>query len=115
MDIFSGRENPSWNLSENDSEIFIEKLSRIPETKENASAGAGLGYRGIVITGGLLKDKGFEEIRFYRGVANVKADNRVLNLSDSGRVLELWLIETGAKHIDRDLYESIHNEVECAD
>jgi hypothetical protein len=114
LDIFSGRENPFWNLSQNESETFMEKFASLSETKENASFGGGLGYRGIIITGGSIKDKSFEEIRVYGGVVNAKAEGHVLNLSDPGRVLELWLIETGEKHIDEDIYKWVRQEIATA-
>jgi hypothetical protein len=114
LDIFSGRENPFWNLSLNESEAFMEKVASLSETKENASLGGSLGYRGIIITGGSIKDKSLEEIRIYRGVVNAKAEGHVLNFSDPGRVLELWLIETGEKHIGEDLYASVRHEIATA-
>ena len=44
LDIFSGRENPSWNLTSNESEFFIEKILYLPEGNMNESIDAGLGY-----------------------------------------------------------------------
>jgi hypothetical protein len=111
LDIFSGRENPFWNLSQNESETFMEKFESLSETKKNASFGGELGYRGIVITGRPIEDKGFDEIRIYHGVANAKAESDILSLVDPGHALELWLIETGETHIDRALYESVQHEI----
>lgn len=111
MDIFSGRENPFWNLNINESEFFIEKILSLPEGNMNESIDAGLGYRGLIITGDLLKDKCIDEIRIFGGLANVMAMDNVSNLSDSGRDLELWLIETSRTHIDSQLYDSVHKEV----
>lgn len=111
MDIFSGRENPFWNLNINESESFIEKILSLPEGNMNESIDAGLGYRGLIITGDLLKDKCIDEIRIFGGLANVMAMDNVSNLSDSGRDLELWLIETSRTHIDSELYDSVHKEV----
>ena len=111
LDIFSGRENPFWNLSQNESETFMEKFASLPETKENVSFGGGLGYRGIIITGESIKDKSLDEIKIYRGLVNARAEGHVLILSDPGRTLELWLIETGEKHIDGDLYEQVRHEI----
>jgi hypothetical protein len=111
LDIFSGRENPFWNLSLNESEIFMEKLAALPETKDNASFGGGLGYRGIIITGRSIKDKGFDEIRIYHGVAKATSEDCIINLVDPGHALELWLIDTGEMHIDGGLYESVRHEI----
>lgn len=110
MDIFSGRENPFWNLNMNESEIFMQKFASLPEEKEISSVEVGLGYRGFIITGDLIKDSGFGEIRIFRGLAKAKSEDRFLNLSDPGRALELWLIETSANHIDKDLYELVKQD-----
>lgn len=98
-------------MSQNESETFMEKFAALSETKEILSFGGGLGYRGIIITGESIKDKSIDEIRIYRGIANAKAEDSVLSLSDPGRFLELWLIETGEKHIDGDLYEQVRHEI----
>lgn len=111
MDIFSGRENPFWNLTLSESEFFIEKILSLPEDNRNESIDAGLGYRGLIITGDPLKDKCIDNIRIFGGVANVTARDNVSNLSDPGRELELWLIETSRTHIDRELYDSVHKEI----
>lgn len=110
MDIFSGRENPFWNLSINESEAFMQKFISLPEGNENVSVEGGLGYRGIIITGDLLKDRCIDAVRVFRGLAKAGSGGKVQNFSDPGRSLELWLIETGVNNIDRDLYQLVRKE-----
>jgi hypothetical protein len=114
LDIFSGRENPFWNLSQNESDAFLEKFSSLLETKENVLFGGGLGYRGFIITGKPIKDRSLNEIRIFEGKVNAMAEGHLLNLSDPGRSLELWLIETGEKHIDGNLYKQVRHEIAIA-
>lgn len=80
----------------------------------NESIDAGLGYRGFITTGDLLKDKCIDEIRIFRGVANITAKDNALSLSDPGCELELWLIETARTHIDEELYELVQKELSNA-
>jgi hypothetical protein len=89
----------------------MEKFASLSETKEGASFEGGLGYRGIIITGESIKEKSLDKIRIYRGIANAKAVDHVLSFSDPGRSLELWLIDTGEKHIGGDLYEQVRHEI----
>ena len=110
LDIFSGRENPFWILTSNESQVFMEKVLSLPKGDKNESIDSGLGYRGFIITGDLLKEKCFEEIRVFKGAANIRAKDYLINLSDSGRGLELWLIKTARTRIDEELYESVYQE-----
>jgi hypothetical protein len=51
LDIFSGRPNPRWELSQEQSSEFLKKISTL-ETKENFEADSGkygLGYRGFLV------------------------------------------------------------------
>ena len=51
LDVFSGRPNPSWELSPSESGELYQQLSPLPETDKNKSVfNDGLGYRGFVIS-----------------------------------------------------------------
>jgi hypothetical protein len=51
LDVFSGRPNPSWELSPSESGELFKQLSPLPEADTNKSAFFdGLGYRGFVIS-----------------------------------------------------------------
>ena len=111
LDIFSGKKNPIWNLSENESRYFISEFRSLPEMKENQSVGSGLGYRGFIIRGSSVKEEGFEEIRVYSGAVRAMAANYTRNLSDQKRSLEHWLIGTVQNYIDKNLFDYIQEEI----
>jgi hypothetical protein len=51
MDVFSGRPNPSWELSPSESGELLKQLSLLTEVdKNNAAFHDNLGYRGFIIS-----------------------------------------------------------------
>jgi hypothetical protein len=51
MDVFSGRPNPSWELSPSESGELLKQLSLLTEADStNAVFNDGLGYRGFIIS-----------------------------------------------------------------
>jgi hypothetical protein len=51
LDVFSGRPNPSWELSTSESGELLKQLSSLPEADKNKSDFFdGLGYRGLIIS-----------------------------------------------------------------
>lgn len=49
LDIFSGRPNPSWELSVDEAAELSRRLAALIKTETRPDEG-GLGYRGFVIT-----------------------------------------------------------------
>ena len=51
LDVFSGRPNPSWELTASESGELLKQLSPLPEAdKTQAPFYDGLGYRGFIIS-----------------------------------------------------------------
>jgi hypothetical protein len=51
MDVFSGRPNPSWELSPSESGELLKQLSLLTEVdKNNAAFHDNLGYRGFIVS-----------------------------------------------------------------
>jgi hypothetical protein len=114
LDVFSGRENPTWILSAQDERVFIEKFRSLPKIKGEVSGGNALGYRGLIVRGRSIediKDISVGDIKIYNETVSAIIENNASNYSDPGRVLELWLIKTAEAHIEDKLYESILAEV----
>src|SRR2546423_7111451 len=92
LDIFSGRPNPRWFLDDAATAELRDRIYRKPSIISAAPPGvAGLGYRGLEVRfetqGGPIYIKG--------GVVETVAGSP--NLSDSGREIEKFLIETMPK------------------
>lgn len=112
LDIFSGRENPTWNLSPKEADVFVEKFKSLPKMRsEPPLRWNGLGYRGIVVRNGLNDEEGISELKVYDEVVHVISHKGPTNYMDRGRALELWLLETGKNYIGDQLYESVLAEI----
>jgi hypothetical protein len=111
LDIFSGRENPTWNLSPREADVFVEKFRSLPKMRSEPPRWNGLGYRGIIVRDGLNDDEDISEIKVYNEVVRVISDKEPSNYLDAGRALELWLMKTGKRHIGDQLYESVLAEI----
>lgn len=108
LDIFSGRPNPSWELTPADSTIFLQQLRALPQTVAG-QAEEGLGYRGLVVTetGGVLIDS-FATIVVSGGlVVGQRPQGGAQTWLDTGRSLERWLARTGKPHLDPDIYAQV--------
>jgi hypothetical protein len=97
MDIFSGRPNPSWELSSEQTLELQQRVSALHRQTPPAPIFDGLGYRGLVIRdpsapGSFLK-VGFGQIlQMKEGVQSI--------YRDEGRTLEKWLLGTGKGKIN---------------
>jgi hypothetical protein len=109
LDLFSGRPNPTWELSQQQGKELWERLARLPRVAD-ATFPDHLGYRGIVaeLPG---PDGGNESIRIYGGAVRHQTQGATLFLNDADRQLERWLAETGAPHLEPGVYQSVLNEL----
>jgi hypothetical protein len=110
LDIFSGRPNPTWQLSpEQESELF-KRFSHL-ETKKglgiiNNESSLGLGYRGLIVEG---MSKRFE---IYNGTVKVFENNSSYILLDTKYHLEQWLLQTGTDKINNNLLKFVSEEIQ---
>ncbi|HWQ18652.1 MAG TPA: hypothetical protein VN455_02665 [Methanotrichaceae archaeon] len=109
LDVYSGRENPNWNLTSSEEETFLKSLQALNRT-ETEFASTGLGYRGFIVEGTGLK--GYDRVSVYKGVVLAQAGESSSRFEDRDRSLERWLFGTGKDSLDRDLYVQILSEIE---
>jgi hypothetical protein len=109
LDIFSGRPNPAWSLSEAERSRLEEILSGLPGG-EDRELPEPLGYRGFAATL-THTDARVTRIRVYKGVVRVEARGEMTALADPGRTLERWLATTGSR-LDPGIREMILNELQ---
>jgi hypothetical protein len=91
LDVFSGRENPKWELSGEDVSILRKKMTGLASAKRYLPE-LGFGYRGFVIsvhdpTGDIPS-----RIRVFRGVISTVAGD-IENQYQDMHGLEGWLFE----------------------
>jgi hypothetical protein len=101
LKIFSGRENPKWMLSnseEEELENIIRNLGKENKSRtldDVAKKIPSLGYRGFRLKGNL----------FHQGSVNR------LTVFDS-RFLELFLLDTARRHIEKEVFDYIKARIE---
>ena len=111
VDIYSGRENPAWDLTEVDAAHFLTHLAALPPSPQLAASIEGLGYRGLHVTmvaGGTTRRLVLTK---ERAVFQVAAAADRGSFCDPNRGLEKWLIKTGREHLGDALFLHLLNEM----
>jgi hypothetical protein len=108
LDAFSGRENPSWVLNEEQSREFIAAFDALAADDSRKPLKDGLGYRGFKITG--YRD--FEELTVCCGVVHGLRGGKTFRWHDKDRSVERLLLKTARTHIDEPVYKYVASEVE---
>lgn len=86
FDVFSGRPNPSWELSQQEADQIMGYLGKIELTQDTMNLVGGLGYRGFVLT---IKKAdasilGANRIRIYRQFVAPEGDNSKVYRDSNG-------------------------------
>ena len=110
MHVYSGRPDPSWELTKAQADELADKIARIDKTTLMKPPGmvGGLGYRGFSINS--VREPDFDpEIYLHSGIVDLDrfAENRIMD--DSG--LEKWLMETGGRNVEDDLKTYVNGEL----
>lgn len=111
LQIFSGRENPSWSLSEKQIDELLALLNDLPKAKPGDFQD-GLGYQGfrVVLTENATKKT--REVVVNKGQILYKAAEADAYFTDRDRRLEKFLLKSGDSHLDDKLSKSIEDEIE---
>lgn len=109
LDIFSGRPNPAWTLSQEETGQLLGRLENLPGTDAQPDEGK-LGYRGFVIS---FKDPQGRVMRarIHEGTVERSAGGSTEYFADEDRGLERWLLKASASRLSPDLYDLVAKEV----
>ncbi len=109
LDIFSGRPNPSWELSTEDVSELAGRMTNLTPASKLPVMG-GLGYRGFVISNP-DKIEGLPiQIRVYNGTITT-TEKELTNYYEDINNIESWLLEQARKSGYGDLIdEAIKNK-----
>lgn len=108
VDLFSGREPPSWALSDEDARALRESMDALPEGKRPLPD-VGLGYRGFTVT---WPDGAKATV--YRDVVQVVEGGRTRLHEDAPRAVEGQLLSGARAHLDPQLYSTVASQVQAA-
>ena len=111
LDIFSGRVNPTWHLSTDESTEFLKLFRALPPAPEGTIRD-GLGYRSINVTvlGGTVA--GFDSVRCSAGIVVAQRAGSGQKFIDRDRALERWLLRTSEGRIDEEIRAAIDHELD---
>ena len=94
LQIYSGRENPKWNLTGKQVNELLALLDNLSKSQPIIFNG-GLGYTGFRVALDKNGTKTKREIIAYRGQILYRKDNSKEYFTDSERSLEKFLLKTG--------------------
>jgi hypothetical protein len=109
LDLYSGRPNPTWDLSGADTRTLETMLRSLPTAPPAAPADT-LGYRGFVVrfTGSAGSST---TLRVHKGVVQRGTGTSATYLEDSGGRVEAWLLNTGKPTLSSETYQYVQKEV----
>lgn len=108
LDIFSGRPNPMWRLSDADATKLLRELADLPEAPPTAIAN-NLGYRGFVVR--LRHDGGETRLVIQNGTVQRVRDDSTTYYHDPDRGLERWLLNSGRPFLDDSIAAVVEREM----
>jgi hypothetical protein len=97
LDVFSGRPNPSWDLTPEEAAEFRRLFRTLPESGPVGAPPGGLGYRGIIVTETEDDVHGWDEIVVWKGLIWARRGDELRHFTDKDRSLERWLCGTRPK------------------
>ena len=109
LDVFSGRPNPTWSLSEPVTAELLRRLQALDASKVDGPEFDGLGYRAV-----RAEFQGQAEgivVTASRGIVTLEQAGQRFRYADVGRQFELWLVNTGAGHVTPDVLLYVTGEI----
>lgn len=119
LEIFSGRRNPSWMLSDKKAKELVDRVANRAVTPFDAvDDDYALGFRGLVVSGTTDADAGGAVPMAFRiggwaapDAQALKAGHHALTADETEDTVK-WLLATGAHAVGDALAEAVHEEVE---
>ena len=110
LDVFSGKENPTWVLSEEQVDAFISVLDALPASAPS-SFYDGLGYRGFLVTTTDSESGETSSVTAYKGKIRYSSGEGIKYLTDKGRRVEKLLLESGGARLDPNIHKVVEKEI----
>jgi len=109
--VYSGRENPSWNLSEKQISDLLVLFGDLPKS-ESFIVPDNLGYHGFQVELTENAAEKTQEIVVYKGRILYKSAEADKYFTDPKRRLEMFLLNS-ADSLNAELYKSVKDELEA--
>ncbi len=99
LDVFSGRPNPSWETTVEETDRLVATFRQLPE-RANATLPASLGFRGVVLEGSAVRALGYERITIRRSIVLAEGPRGSKTFSDWDRGFEGQVTATAEGRVD---------------
>ena len=110
LDLYSGRPNPTWDLTPDEVTQLQAQLDRLTEISEG-EVRQDLGYRGIIVTATQGGSSALSKVVVSNRIVIVEQGGRTRKLADNDRALERWLFQTSKGRIDAAVYDMVAKEL----
>ncbi|MFS0757483.1 hypothetical protein ABC383_22670 [Noviherbaspirillum sp. 1P10PC] len=110
LHVFSGRPDPAWELTDDQSKELSARLARISKSTLLKPPGiiGGLGYRGFTINS--VREKDLEpEMYIHAGIVDLARFGA--NLVSDAPDLEQWLLSTASQNVDARINQHVSQEL----
>ena len=111
VDVFSGRTNPSWSLSDEETATLATMLEGLEEAEVAYSPAEQLGFRQFVVTLASPMADASEMVYVYNTTVEVDHGDEVKYYTDTDGQVSRWLLESSKTHLDDDLYAAVEEAV----
>jgi hypothetical protein len=109
LDIFSGMPNPTWVLTDAETNRWMEQLAALPPMPAREWSG-NLGYRGFIVQ--VTQGGETQVVRVQNGAVHLSQGATNRYASDAKRELEHWLLNTGKPHLKDELFLMVNREIQ---
>ncbi|HEX2906300.1 MAG TPA: hypothetical protein VHO69_05525 [Phototrophicaceae bacterium] len=107
LPIFSGRPDPTWTLSANQTQALQQILKTLPEG-EAAAMPDNLGYRGFEVR---FESGSLRRTMIWGGYIQLETEAGTRWVRDDGRTVEIWLLGTAGNALEADLTATLWAEM----
>lgn len=114
LQIYSGKENPTWNLTGQQADELISLLENLPKS-ESLDFSGGLGYTGFhVAIKGENDTKTNRQITAYKGQILYQSETSKEYFTDRERRVEMFLLKTGESSLDAKIMNRVEQEIKLS-
>src|SRR6185369_6153615 len=108
LNVFSGRPNPVWLLSEEQAGELLRRISSV-EVETPVKAGyvnGGFGYQGFSITS-TFNSSSVTDLDLHINGGIIDPGARAVSRFDEARTLESWLLSTASDAVDQETRKEV--------
>ena len=110
--IFSGRPNPNWVLSAEQTAEFHARMARLPSAGTTQAPPDALGYSGFWVAF-LDEPRRRQVVRIGRGHVTIEIVKTARHLADPDRVMERWLLQTAGDRLAPEVRAIVQTELDA--